>query len=62
MRAARRSLQAQPKILKKILEHQSTNQNENFPKKNYVSYFKTVEEAKICMGTTRRNSQAQPKS
>jgi hypothetical protein len=29
----RRNLQAQPK---------HTNQNENFPKKNYVSYLKSV--------------------
>jgi hypothetical protein len=30
----------------------------NFPKKNYVSYFKSVKEQKIRMGATRRNLQA----
>jgi hypothetical protein len=39
----------------------STNQNENFPKKNYVSYLKSVKEPKIRIGATRRNLQAQPK-
>jgi hypothetical protein len=38
-----------------------TNQNENFPKKNYVSYLKSVNQPKIRMEATRRNLQAQPK-
>jgi hypothetical protein len=61
MGATRRNLPAQPKILKKLSEHQYTKQNENFPKKNYVSYFKSVKEPQIRMGGTRRNLQAQPK-
>jgi hypothetical protein len=61
MGATRRNLQAQPKILKKIRNTKSTNQNKNFPKKNYVSYLKSVKQPKIRMGATRRNLQAQPK-
>jgi hypothetical protein len=38
-----------------------TNQNENFPKKNYVSYLKSVKQPKIRIGTTRRKLQALPK-
>jgi hypothetical protein len=56
-------------MLKKIVgahHHQtiiikSTNQNEHFPKKNYVSYLKSVKEPKIRIGAPRRNLQAQPK-
>jgi hypothetical protein len=39
----------------------STNQNKYFPKKNYVSYLKSVQEPKIRIRATRRNLQAQPK-
>jgi hypothetical protein len=34
MGASRRNLQAQPKILKKLTEHQIYQPNENFPKKS----------------------------
>jgi hypothetical protein len=62
MWAIRRSLQAQPKILKKNYQNtKSTNQNENFPKKNYVSYLKSVKEPKLRVGATRRNLQVQTK-
>jgi hypothetical protein len=44
---------------KKIIE--TPNQNENVPKKNYVSYFKSVKEPKIRIWATRRSLQAQPK-
>jgi hypothetical protein len=39
----------------------STNQNEDFPKKNYVSYLKSLKEPKIRLGATLWNLQAQPK-
>jgi hypothetical protein len=61
MEATRRSLQAQLKILKKSLKHQINQSIENFPKKNYFSYLKTVKEPKIRIGATRRNLQARPK-
>jgi hypothetical protein len=62
MGATRQNLQAQPKILKKIIG--TSNQpirTKNFLKKNYVSYLKSVKEPKIRMGATQRNLQAQPK-
>jgi hypothetical protein len=40
MGATRRSLQAQPKILKKLSEHQIYHQDEHFPKKSIFSTFK----------------------
>jgi hypothetical protein len=61
MGATRRNLKAQPKILKKITGTPNIP-NENVPKKNYVSYHKSVKETKICMGATRRNLQAPSKS
>jgi hypothetical protein len=54
-------MQAQPKMLKKNCRNiKSTNQNEYFPKKNYVLYLKSVKKPKIRMGYTRRNVHAQP--
>jgi hypothetical protein len=61
MGAARRSLQAQPKILKKLSEHQIYQSGRKFFQKKYVKYLKNVKEPKIRIGTTRRNLQAQPK-
>jgi hypothetical protein len=55
MRATRRNLQAQPKILKKIIEHQINQSERKFSQKNYVSYLKSVKEPKIRMRATRRN-------
>jgi hypothetical protein len=61
MGATRRNLKAQPKILKKLSEHQIYRSKRKFSQKNYVSYLKRVKEPKIRMGATRRNLQAQPK-
>jgi hypothetical protein len=61
MRAARRNLRAQPKILKKILEHQINQSKRKFSQKNNVQYSKSVKEPKIRMEATRRNLRAQPK-
>jgi hypothetical protein len=54
MERMRRSLQAQPKIIKKI--NGSTNQND------YVLFFKNKRKSKICTGATRRSLKAQPLS
>jgi hypothetical protein len=54
-------LQAQPKILKKLSEHQRYQSKEKFSLKNYVSYLKSEKEPKIRMGATRWNLQAQLK-
>jgi hypothetical protein len=51
-----------PKSKKKYQNTKSTNQNKKFPKKNYVSYLKSVKAPKICMRATRRNLQTQPKT
>jgi hypothetical protein len=59
--ATRRNLQAQPKILKKLSEHQIYQSKPNFFLKNNVSYLKSEKEPKIRLGTTRRNLQALPK-
>jgi hypothetical protein len=50
----RRSLQAQPKIIKKNLNTKSTAQYEFFFKKTMyrVSYLKNRKKPKICMGAT----------
>jgi hypothetical protein len=61
MGSIRQSLQAQPKNIKKLSEHQIYQSGRKFFQKNYVSYLKSVKEPKICMGATRRNLQAQPK-
>jgi hypothetical protein len=61
MGATRRNFQAQPKILKKLLEHQIYQSERKFSQKNYVSFLKSVKEPKILIGATRRNLQAQPK-
>jgi hypothetical protein len=48
MGATRRNLQAQPKILKKIIETPNLpTRTKIFQKKNYVSYLKSVKEPKI---------------
>jgi hypothetical protein len=60
MGATRRSLQAQPKILKKISEHQIYQSGRKFFKNKYVKYLKK-KEPKICMRTTRQNLQDRPK-
>jgi hypothetical protein len=54
MGATRRNLQAQPKILKKIIETPNQLIRTKILPKNYVSYLKSVK-------ATRRNLQAQPK-
>jgi hypothetical protein len=58
MGAIRRSLQAQPKILKKLSEHQIYESERNFFQKKYAEYLKNEKEPKICIGATRRNLQA----
>jgi hypothetical protein len=60
MGATRRSLQAQPKILKKLSEHQIYQSGRNFFQKKYVNYLKKEKEPKICMRTTRQKLQARP--
>jgi hypothetical protein len=54
MGATRRSLQAQPKILKKLSEHQIYQSGRKF-------FQKSVKESKTRKRATRRNLQAQPK-
>jgi hypothetical protein len=61
MRATRRNLQAQPKILKKSSKQQIYQSERKFSQKNYVSYLKIEKEPKICIEATRWNLQAQPK-
>jgi hypothetical protein len=61
MGATRRSLQAQPKILKKLSKHQIYQSGRKFLEKKYVKYLKSVMEPKIRIGANRRNLQAQPK-
>jgi hypothetical protein len=53
--------QAQPKILKKLSEHQINQSEQEFIKKKYSDYVKSVKESQVCMGATRRNFQAQYK-
>jgi hypothetical protein len=60
MRATRRNLQAQPKILKKLPENQIYQSKRKFSPKNYVSYLKSVKEPKFRMGATRRNMLWEP--
>jgi hypothetical protein len=61
MGATRRNLQVQPKILKKLLEHQiNQSKRKNFQKK-YVWYLKSVKEPNIRMEATRRNLRARLK-
>jgi hypothetical protein len=55
MGATRRSLQAQPKILKKIIR------TPNLPIRSKIRYLKKEKAQKTRMGVTRRNLQAQPK-
>jgi hypothetical protein len=55
MGATRRSLQVQPKILKKIIR------TPNLPIRTKICLKKEKEPKKIRMGATRRNVQAQPK-
>jgi hypothetical protein len=59
MGATRRRLN--PKSLKNYQNTKYTNQNENFPKKNYVSSLKSLKEPKISIRATRQNLQAQLK-
>jgi hypothetical protein len=54
------NLQAESKILK-YWNIKSTNQNENFSKKKYVWYLKSVKEPNIRMEATRRNLRARLK-
>jgi hypothetical protein len=54
-------VQAQPKILKKIIETPNLPIRKKISQKNYVSSLKSAKEPKIRMGATRRNLQAQPK-
>jgi hypothetical protein len=61
MGATLRNLQAQPQILKKLLEHQINQSEQKISQKNYFSYLKSVKKAKTRMGATRQNLQAQPK-
>jgi hypothetical protein len=62
MGATRRNLQAQPKILKNEQNTNSTNQNENFCKKNYISYLKSVKEQKFVWGLPDGICKINPKS
>jgi hypothetical protein len=55
MGATRWNLQAHPKILKKLSEHQIYQSKREFSLKNYFSYLKSVKEPKTRMGDTRRN-------
>jgi hypothetical protein len=55
MGATRRSLQAEPKILKELSEHKIYQSGRKFSQKNYVSYLKSIKEPKIRMGATRRH-------
>jgi hypothetical protein len=55
MGAIRKNLQAQPKILEKLLEHQINQSERKFSQRKYVYYLKNVKEPKIRMGATRRN-------
>jgi ABC-type oligopeptide transport system ATPase subunit len=51
MGATRRNLQAQPKILKKLSDHQIYQTKKKiFLKKNYVSYLESVKEPKNSYG------------
>jgi hypothetical protein len=61
MRTTRQSLQARPKILKKILKHQINQSERSFSQKKIYLVTQKYKEPKICMGATRRYSQAQPK-
>jgi hypothetical protein len=58
--ATRRNLQAQPKILKKLPEHQIYQSKRKFSQKKDVEFLKSVKEAKIRMGATRRNLPREP--
>jgi hypothetical protein len=55
MKATPRSLQAQPKILKKSSKHQIYQSERKCSQKNYGSYLESVQELKIRIGATRRN-------
>jgi hypothetical protein len=59
MGATRRNLQAQPKILKKLSEHQIYQSKRKFSQKKYV-FLKSEKEPKNRMGPTRRNSPRKP--
>jgi hypothetical protein len=54
-------MKAQPKILKKVSEHQIYKSKRKCSQKNYVSYFKSGKEPKICIGATQGNLQVRPK-
>jgi hypothetical protein len=54
MGATRRNLRAQPKILKKLSEHQINESERKFSQEKYVYYLKSV--SQILIGATRRNS------
>jgi hypothetical protein len=55
------NLQAEPKILTKLLEQQIYQSKQKILKNNCVSYLKSEKEPKIRIGATRQNLQAQPK-
>jgi hypothetical protein len=54
-------LQAQPKILKKLSEHQIYQSGRKFFQRKCVWYLKKEKEPKIRVWTTRWNLQARPK-
>jgi hypothetical protein len=56
MEATRGSLEAQPKILKKLSEHQIYQSGRKIFQKKYVLFLKSVKEPKIRMEATRWNS------
>jgi hypothetical protein len=53
MRATRRNLQAQPKILKKESEHQIYQSKRKFTQKKYVQFLKSVQEPKVHRNLSR---------
>jgi hypothetical protein len=61
MKATRHNLQAQPKMLQKLSEHQINQSEQKISQKKYVWFLKSEKEPKIRMGATRRNLLAQPK-
>jgi hypothetical protein len=62
MGATRRNFQAQPKMLKKISEHQINQSERKLSQINYNSYLKSVKEpkCKIRICATRRNLPREP--
>jgi hypothetical protein len=58
MEATRRSLQDQPKSLKKLSEHQIYQSGRTFFQKKYAYYLKKEKKPKIRTRATLRNLQA----